>query len=262
MASQPYLETQVFADSTHVDDIGLQTLPVATKTMPARDGVILGTQVFGGKICPRLVGADEEHLVSCTAVPHFAPMLLKSGSQSPRGDVDGAAITPYTPGKIFLKSAQIGPTPFLADPEVSSDISTADTADRAATEGVSSPSSDCASAQTSTFRAAALGIQLPYYPNAQQPAFLKESEGMHVDVKEEWIAELSPFPTIGSQSHHLGTCKPCAFVFKGGCINGVACNFCHLCARDEKKRRKKERLLNRRIYSELTKLRNREGLRV
>jgi hypothetical protein len=48
-------------------------------------------------------------------------------------------------------------------------------------------------------------------------------------------------PTKGSQGHNLGKCKPCAFVFKGGCESGVNCTFCHLCAPGEKKRRKKER---------------------
>jgi hypothetical protein len=46
-------------------------------------------------------------------------------------------------------------------------------------------------------------------------------------------------PTEGSKNHHLGQCKPCAFVFKGGCTNGVSCKFCHLCPPEEKKMRKK-----------------------
>jgi len=48
-------------------------------------------------------------------------------------------------------------------------------------------------------------------------------------------------PSEGSRWHHLGTCKPCAFVFKGGCSNGVACSFCHLCPPGEKKMRKQAR---------------------
>lgn len=47
-------------------------------------------------------------------------------------------------------------------------------------------------------------------------------------------------PSVGSQGHHLGLCKPCAFLFKTGCQNGALCSFCHLCAPDEKKRRKKD----------------------
>jgi hypothetical protein len=51
-------------------------------------------------------------------------------------------------------------------------------------------------------------------------------------------------PTQGSSNHHLGTCKPCAFVGKpGGCQSGVECKFCHLCEPGEKQRRRKGRQL-------------------
>jgi hypothetical protein len=46
-------------------------------------------------------------------------------------------------------------------------------------------------------------------------------------------------PTVGSVSHRFGTCKPCAFLYKQGCENGVNCPFCHLCDPGEKKRRQK-----------------------
>jgi len=52
---------------------------------------------------------------------------------------------------------------------------------------------------------------------------------------------LPELPSEGSRWHQLGTCKPCAFVFKGGCSNGVACSFCHLCPPGEKKVRKQVR---------------------
>jgi len=49
-------------------------------------------------------------------------------------------------------------------------------------------------------------------------------------------------PTIGSQGHAHGRCRPCAFHWsEEGCGNGVACAFCHLCDYGEKKRRKKEK---------------------
>mmetsp|Transcript_18699 Transcript_18699/g.51317 ORF Transcript_18699/g.51317 Transcript_18699/m.51317 type:complete len:266 (+) Transcript_18699:81-878(+) len=53
-------------------------------------------------------------------------------------------------------------------------------------------------------------------------------------------------PTVGSQGHIFGNCKPCAFVYKGGCASGVECKFCHLCPPGEKKQRKKERKAVRR----------------
>jgi len=46
-------------------------------------------------------------------------------------------------------------------------------------------------------------------------------------------------PTVGSLGHHLGTCKPCAFLFTKGCGSGVDCKYCHLCPPGEKKRRQK-----------------------
>jgi len=46
-------------------------------------------------------------------------------------------------------------------------------------------------------------------------------------------------PTVGSMDHRLGTCKPCAFLHKQGCSNGVHCLFCHLCDPGEKRRRQK-----------------------
>jgi len=69
-----------------------------------------------------------------------------------------------------------------------------------------------------------------------------------------WLAGLVPqmligspeLPTEGSGLHHFGTCKPCAFFFKGGCSNGVACGFCHLCPPGEKELRKRERKAMRR----------------
>jgi hypothetical protein len=49
-------------------------------------------------------------------------------------------------------------------------------------------------------------------------------------------------PTVGSAGHKWGTCKPCAFLHKRGCQNGVQCDFCHLCDEGEKKRRQKDKI--------------------
>lgn len=47
--------------------------------------------------------------------------------------------------------------------------------------------------------------------------------------------------SVGSADHNLGTCKPCAFLWKdaNGCSNGTNCKFCHMCTPGEIKRRKK-----------------------
>mmetsp|Transcript_23544 Transcript_23544/g.44437 ORF Transcript_23544/g.44437 Transcript_23544/m.44437 type:complete len:238 (-) Transcript_23544:358-1071(-) len=46
-------------------------------------------------------------------------------------------------------------------------------------------------------------------------------------------------PSIGSERHYSGDCRPCAFLHSRGCQNGAMCSFCHLCDRGEKKRRQK-----------------------
>eukprot|EP00928_Gymnodinium_smaydae_P025890 TRINITY_DN20498_c0_g1_i1.p1 TRINITY_DN20498_c0_g1~~TRINITY_DN20498_c0_g1_i1.p1 ORF type:complete len:586 (+),score=128.59 TRINITY_DN20498_c0_g1_i1:117-1874(+) len=63
-------------------------------------------------------------------------------------------------------------------------------------------------------------------------------------------ASAAGLPSAGSAYHNWGTCKPCAFVFKAGCANGINCQFCHLCEPGEKKRRKKDRAAARRSVRE------------
>eukprot|EP00419_Tripos_fusus_P065571 CAMPEP_0172931028 /NCGR_PEP_ID=MMETSP1075-20121228/219288_1 /TAXON_ID=2916 /ORGANISM="Ceratium fusus, Strain PA161109" /LENGTH=346 /DNA_ID=CAMNT_0013792341 /DNA_START=59 /DNA_END=1098 /DNA_ORIENTATION=+ len=53
-------------------------------------------------------------------------------------------------------------------------------------------------------------------------------------------------PTVGSSGHFAGTCSPCVFAFKG-CHSGIQCQFCHLCMRGEKKRRKRASKMLRRV---------------
>mmetsp|Transcript_9708 Transcript_9708/g.30130 ORF Transcript_9708/g.30130 Transcript_9708/m.30130 type:complete len:129 (+) Transcript_9708:857-1243(+) len=51
----------------------------------------------------------------------------------------------------------------------------------------------------------------------------------------------SQLPSVGSGGHHMGRCKPCAFVSQKGCTSGAECKFCHLCEPGEKKKRQKEK---------------------
>lgn len=46
-------------------------------------------------------------------------------------------------------------------------------------------------------------------------------------------------PSAGSTGHGMGQCRPCAFWTTKGCSSGQDCQFCHLCAPGEKKRRQK-----------------------
>jgi hypothetical protein len=47
------------------------------------------------------------------------------------------------------------------------------------------------------------------------------------------------WPSMGSSGHQLGRCKPCAFLYKEGCMGGASCQYCHLCPPGEKQRRKR-----------------------
>jgi hypothetical protein len=55
----------------------------------------------------------------------------------------------------------------------------------------------------------------------------------------------SELPSVGSAAHFEGWCKPCAFAYEG-CINGKACEFCHVCPPGELKARKRAKLAQRR----------------
>merc|ERR1711907_791227 len=61
--------------------------------------------------------------------------------------------------------------------------------------------------------------------------------------------------SIGSAAHDIGTCKPCAFLWKDlnrpGCQNGTECVFCHLCPPGEVKRRKKQKMFMRKVAKNL-----------
>lgn len=110
-----------------------------------------------------------------------------------------------------------------ADSEVGSECSTADTAEgQVPSRDAAVPAADAAPGPL--------------------PAATTQAEGPMLRlIGTAWC------PTMGSSRHALGTCKPCAFVFKDGCNNGVECQFCHLCCEGEKRRRKREAKARRRV---------------
>jgi len=154
-----------------------------------------------------------------------------AGEQDPKAS--------YQPGQLLAKSAQLdipadyqgcvywqpgssqaaAPTPPCTgvDAEARSECSTVDTA-----EGM-------ASARVQTY-----GVSEP--PRPQEGGILS-------------LLGTPSIPSLGSAGHLRGACKPCAFVFKGGCGNGVECKFCHLCESGEKKRRKKESKERRKVIA-------------
>jgi len=76
-------------------------------------------------------------------------------------------------------------------------------------------------------------------PPAPEPApVLHLADVLHPELE----VGFSDFPSVGSQGHHQGTCKPCAFFWtEEGCKNGSACSFCHLCEQGAKKKRQREK---------------------
>merc|ERR1712032_1748649 len=77
----------------------------------------------------------------------------------------------------------------------------------------------------------------PVTPPPPQAPILRISESLPVPQLGS-----AALPTVGSASHQLGGCQPCAFLYTKGCVNGVQCTFCHLCEPGEKKRRRKENI--------------------
>lgn len=77
-----------------------------------------------------------------------------------------------------------------------------------------------------------------------QTSASKSSTTIHLDqfMSLEQGLQTRECPTVGSRGHGQGECKPCAFFWtEGGCRNGPACKFCHLCDSGATKRRAKEK---------------------
>mmetsp|Transcript_21033 Transcript_21033/g.45553 ORF Transcript_21033/g.45553 Transcript_21033/m.45553 type:complete len:368 (-) Transcript_21033:103-1206(-) len=55
-------------------------------------------------------------------------------------------------------------------------------------------------------------------------------------------------PSLGSENHSVGTCRPCAWFWKEvGCQNGQSCNYCHLCDEGALKAKKKSKHTMKRL---------------
>merc|ERR1711972_636886 len=67
-----------------------------------------------------------------------------------------------------------------------------------------------------------------------------------VDALSDADVRSVPSPSIGSQSHGLGNCRPCSFFHTRCCENGDLCAFCHVCAPGERKKRLREHRISRR----------------
>lgn len=149
---------------------------------------------------------------------------------SPHGDGSQGRALPYTPGETLAKSAlfsggkdgELRPLKGLALPSECSPSSS-----QAETEAGSPCWSDA------DLDSASPVVSL----TPQNPSVVIKLEGL--------VGPPPVLPTVGSAGHIIGACKPCAFIFKGGCQSGTSCQFCHLCSPGEKQRRRKERKVTR-----------------
>eukprot|EP00425_Heterocapsa_triquetra_P014672 CAMPEP_0195153512 /NCGR_PEP_ID=MMETSP0448-20130528/183189_1 /TAXON_ID=66468 /ORGANISM="Heterocapsa triquestra, Strain CCMP 448" /LENGTH=267 /DNA_ID=CAMNT_0040192279 /DNA_START=86 /DNA_END=889 /DNA_ORIENTATION=- len=124
--------------------------------------------------------------------------------------------------------------PFAADKRASQQES------RHASDAASEASSECSTADSMPSKPPGLDFQPKDRPAAATlaPPGLGPP-GVWAAAAPEPAASASSLPRLGSAGHAVGVCKPCAFIFKGGCQSGTQCTFCHLCSAGAKKQRVK-----------------------
>jgi len=89
---------------------------------------------------------------------------------------------------------------------------------------------------------------VPLFACSMQPAAWAQEAQIQSDSMRLPHSEGADLPSIGSRGHGIGECRPCAFLHTKGCSLGKACEFCHLCGSDEKKKRQQEK---RQYYKQL-----------
>jgi len=154
--------------------------------------------------------------------------------------------------RLLLPSVISTPPPGLYGPTVVPPLAVAssaigDAAPEADASGSETSGSSCCSTADSltavSVGTAALHLQEQLVEHALADSVSQKPRLLSLDaaVPEAFALGSAERPTVGSACHHLGICKPCAHAFsKRGCLNGVKCEFCHLCEPGELKRRQKE----------------------
>ena len=151
-----------------------------------------------------------------------------------------ADYTPTTPGaalKIFgfFGSDADGPHGGGASPARSAIVRSVPSSDEVQENDTTCTNADspCAATQASTTEESSdQSGDSPMSPTKPRCRSVDGSDG--VDASE--------LPSVGSALHDgKGGCRPCAWFWKSGCINGTLCRHCHLCPQGEYKRRKEEK---------------------
>eukprot|EP00439_Symbiodinium_sp_Y106_P082910 s679_g22.t1 len=95
-----------------------------------------------------------------------------------------------------------------------------------------------------TFLPGALGAvgEMPWTntPDMQAATAKLEADLQAMDGSPVKVSYTESWPSVGSQQHGTGECRPCAWFWKKGCLNGRECLHCHLCPEGELRRKKKD----------------------
>lgn len=77
------------------------------------------------------------------------------------------------------------------------------------------------------------------WPSSASPFGMQPPGQWHHDSRSALLGSetWNNMPSGGSSGHHIGRCKPCAFLYTKGCRSGADCEYCHLCPPGEKQRR-------------------------
>lgn len=67
-----------------------------------------------------------------------------------------------------------------------------------------------------------------YTANVSHPAQCHEIADADCDASEDDGLEESWLPSYGSSGHSIGACKPCLFWYRGLCVKGERCQYCHI----------------------------------
>jgi hypothetical protein len=199
-------------------------------------------------ISPIYSGPSDE--VQCTAGASAA--VHKSRGRKAKG----AKSVPYHPGEMLskgaLSSSYVG---FSIDagsvaPTVSCEVhefgpeSDCSTIDTEIPVNELTPSWQIASADWSTSYSGSIHMVHNFDSNLATPwpdaytASLMQAAAMQTCYLPTNFVQCGQ-PSIGSNAHQIGRCKPCAFLYKMGCKSGASCQYCHLCPPGEKQRRKR-----------------------
>eukprot|EP00933_Yihiella_yeosuensis_P072887 TRINITY_DN81438_c0_g1_i1.p1 TRINITY_DN81438_c0_g1~~TRINITY_DN81438_c0_g1_i1.p1 ORF type:complete len:292 (+),score=61.37 TRINITY_DN81438_c0_g1_i1:63-938(+) len=186
-------------------------------------------------------------------LPAATPKPTMPMSRRNTGYTAGFSNSSYRPGEALWRSALLPPLetwytterlpPGLGLGHPAAVFEDEDEAIRSGPEGIAA--SACSTADTEGFEfLGGRGLGLPAATSAEtmaEEALLADKAGVIIlQPHQQQLLGTDALPTLGSAEHSTGRCKPCAFVFKGGCASGVQCKFCHLCQPGEKKKRKKE----------------------